>query len=90
MSQTERSLNILRVIGAMEKVTRMEVFHSFDGTISWHEIKVRITGLCADGVIQCIPGISPENPKFWVLTDIGRKIFEDFFPEDATTEIVED
>jgi hypothetical protein len=88
MSSMKRQLEILEIIGSLGKATRMEVFHSFDGMMPWHDIKARITWLCAEGLIKHNPGTSPDRPHLWSLTKKGEDTITDFF-DDITTEIVE-
>ena len=88
MPHTPRQLKILKTIDSLGEATRMEVFHSFDGVISWHNIKIRMTRLCAEKLIECHPGLTPEKPKLWALTGKGKEA-AGCLPLEDTTETVE-
>ena len=65
----------------------MEIFHSFDGTMSWESLKRRISGLTFEGLVAHKAGKTPDKPKIINLTSAGKEVIKEFgFSEDATTE----
>ena len=78
MSSITRNLDILEIIHHLGKTTRMEVFHAFDGTMKWEELKRRISGLTFEKLVSHQVGETPDKPKLISLTKEGVEVVKAF------------
>ena len=83
----KRCLEFLDVINSMGEVSRLQVFHAFDGGIEWGSVKRFLGWMKHEGLVNTKKGDSPEFPELWFVTDLGRQRLVELHWEEDPTDI---